>query len=93
MHFDPALADSVSHLLHVTPDDPPTLLIHGDKDGLVKLSQSQQIHDAFRQTGVTSELIVIEGAGHGFKGGDNTRATNALVEWFDQHLAKKISTK
>jgi len=76
-------------LLHVTPDDPPTLLIHGDKDELVKLKQSEQIHEAFRKTGVTSEMIVIEGAAHGFKGDDNIRATKSLVEWFDKYLSKK----
>lgn len=89
LDFDPALAEGVSPLLHVTPDDPPTLLIHGDKDELVKLKQSEQIHEAFRKTGVTSEMIVIEGAAHGFKGDDNIRASKALVEWFDKYLSKK----
>ena len=78
-------------MLQVTRDDAPTLLIHGDKDELVKLNHSQQIHEAFGKTGVTSELIVIEGAAHGFKGDDNTRATKALVEWFDKYLARKKS--
>lgn len=89
LDFDPALAASVSPLLHVTRDDPPTLLIHGDKDELVNLNQSQYIYDAFRTNGVTGQLIVIEGAGHGFKGEDDARAAKALVDWFDHYLAKK----
>jgi len=89
LDFAPGLAEGVSPLLHVTSDDPPTLLIHGDKDELVKLKQSEQIHEALRKTGVTSELIVIEGAAHGFKGDDNIRATKSLVEWFDKYLSKK----
>ena len=62
------LAESVSPLLHVTPDDPPTLLIHGDKDDLVKLDNSERILAAFEKEKVPCELIVIEGAGHGFAG-------------------------
>jgi BD-FAE protein len=40
--FDPKDAESVSPLLHVSADDPPTLLIHGDKDDLVKLDNGEQ---------------------------------------------------
>ena len=89
LEFDPALAESVSPFLHVTRDDAPTLLVHGDRDTLVKLKQSEQVHEAFQKAGVTSELIVLEGAGHGFKGDDTVRATKALVAWFDKHLAKQ----
>lgn len=89
LEFDPALAESVSPFLHVTRDDAPTLLVHGDKDTLVKLKQSEQVHEAFQTAGVTSELIVLKNAEHGFKGDDNVRATKALVAWFDKYLAKK----
>ena len=41
LEFDPKLADSVSPLEFVTADDAPTLLVHGDKDDLVKLDQSR----------------------------------------------------
>ncbi len=93
LDFDPDLAESVSPLLHVTPDDPPTLLIHGDKDNLVKLEQSQQMYDALQRTGVPSELIVLEGAGHGFSGDNDARATRELVAWFDQNLAPQKPEK
>lgn len=87
LDFDPKLADSVSPLLHVTSDDAPTLLVHGDKDDLVKLDQSERILAAFREQKVPSELLVIEGAGHGFPGDMGRRASDALVAWFDKHLA------
>ena len=35
LKFDPAKANDYSPLMHVTADDAPTLLIHGDKDELV----------------------------------------------------------
>lgn len=89
LEFDPKLADSVSPVLHVTPDDAPTLLIHGDKDDLVKLDNSERIMKEFDEKKVPAELIVIEGAGHGFPGDQGKRASKALIEWFDKHLAKE----
>jgi acetyl esterase/lipase len=88
LHFDEKLAESVSPIVYVSKDDPPTLLIHGDKDDLVKLDNSERILEAFKKEGVPCDLIVIKGAGHGFAGKDGKRASKALVEWFDKYLAK-----
>ncbi len=86
LEFDPELAPSISPLLHVSADDPPTLLIHGDADQLVPLLSSQVIHQAFLDTGVITDLIVLEGAEHGFRGEYLRRATAALVAWFERYL-------
>jgi acetyl esterase/lipase len=91
LHFDAKLADSVSPILHVSKDDPPTLLIHGDKDGLVTLDNSERIEKAFKKEGVVCELIVMPGAGHGFPGEQGKQASEALVKWFDKHLANSAS--
>ena len=89
LRFDPAKAADYSPLLHVTEDDAATLLIHGDQDKLVPLNHSEKILAAFKEKKVTSELLVIEGARHGFRGEDQTRATEAMVAWFEKHLVKK----
>lgn len=89
LEFDPKLAESVSPLLHVTPDDAPTLLIHGDKDELVKLDNSERIHKKLQEEKVPVEMIVIEGAAHGFPGEKGQRAGKALIDWFDKYLAKE----
>ncbi|MCY3964522.1 MAG: alpha/beta hydrolase [Acidobacteria bacterium] len=86
LDFDPAKAADISPVLFVSADDPPTLLIHGDQDQLVPLSNSERIKAAFDEANVTSKLIVIEGAAHGFRGDDGERAESALVAWFDEHL-------
>lgn len=85
--FDPKQAESVSPLLHVSKDDPPTLLIHGDKDDLVKPDNSDRILAAFKKEKVPCDLLVIKGAGHGFFGDQGDQAANALIDWFDKHLA------
>jgi arylsulfatase A-like enzyme/predicted esterase len=63
----PAAAKSMSTLHLVTRDDPPFLIIHGDKDPQVPLEQSTRLHAKLKETGVASELVVLPGAGHGGK--------------------------
>ena len=77
----------MSPIVHVSGDDPPTLLIHGDADGLVPVSNSHDMHAALQEHGVESKAIIIPGAGHGFRGADAELAMTALVDWFVQHLA------
>ena len=88
LQFDPNQAPSVSPLLHVTPDDPPALMIHGDQDELVPLWHSEKLQEALTKKGVESELLVIKNAAHGFRGEDAKRAGDAWVAWFETHLLK-----
>lgn len=90
LDFDRELAASVSPIVHVSSDDPPTLLIHGDEDELVPLITSQSIFKAFNEQGVTTELIVIEGAGHGFRKPDHQKeASDAMTAWFEKYLGDR----
>ena len=59
------LARQASPLIHVSADDPPFLIIHGDRDRLVPLAQSRALHEALKKAGVSSTLHIIKGAGHG----------------------------
>jgi len=86
LDFDAELADDISPVLYVSGDDPPTLLVHGTEDTLVPLANSERIHKAFKEKGVTTDIVVIEGAGHGFRGEHDDMATKALVDWFETHL-------
>ena len=80
-------APAISPILFVTVDDPPILLIHGDADELVPLANSEILTAALQETGVTHELLVIEGGDHGFRNPDHrAEATTAMVAWFNQHL-------
>ena len=86
LDFDPALAAGISPLTHATADDPPTLLIHGDRDRLVRLDNSERMRDALSAAGVPVELVVFKNAAHGFRGGDDTWAAGLAADWFEQHL-------
>ncbi|WP_260984584.1 alpha/beta hydrolase [Paenibacillus xylanexedens] len=50
----------------VHPDYPPTLLLHGTQDTDVPYEQSQLMHNQLLKSGISSQLVTIEGAGHGF---------------------------
>ena len=80
-------AEPDSPLIHVTPDDAPTLLLAGDKDDLVPILHSRNIQAAFEKAGVDSRLTEFKGAGHGFAGEDAKNATEEMVAWFVTHLA------
>ncbi len=87
--FDPTRAEAVSPVAHVTPDDAPTLLVHGTSDFIVPISNSERILTEFKKQGVPSQLVVIPDAGHGFRGDDAVRARKATVAWFRKYLGRK----
>lgn len=82
-----AIAREVSPVTHVSADDPPTLLIHGDSDPLVPLQQSALFAAKLKAAGVPAELVVKQGAGHGWLG--ILKDTERVTEWFDRHLKVK----
>ncbi len=81
-------AAKYSPLVHVTPDDAPTLVLSGAKDKLVPIKHSEDIHAAFDKQKVVNKLIVYENSGHGFQNEDKQQAMNEMVTWFEQHLTK-----
>ena len=89
LDYPEADADRVSPILQVSPDDPPTLLIHGTADRTVPFSHSERVHASFAEAGVEADLIVMEGAGHGFRGEQAAQASAARVSWFLEHLGAR----
>jgi acetyl esterase/lipase len=88
LKFDRQRSQEFSPLRQVSPVDAPTLLIHGDKDELVPLWHSEKIRDAMTDAKVPNRLVVMEGAGHGFDAKGNQAMFQAMVAWFDEHLAE-----
>lgn len=81
------LARLASPVAHASPDDPPFLLVHGDRDATVPLDQSVRLHPALTAAGVPSTLYVVRGAGHGIAAVRRDPAVDELVrQFFDRHL-------
>ncbi len=90
LEFDADLEESVSPILHVTADDAPVMMIHGDQDQLVPIEHSRNILPVLKDADVESELVVIGGAGHGFSPEQNRQTvTPAMLRWFAAHLKQQ----
>ncbi len=80
------IARQISPVTFVTPDDPPTLIIHGNADLLVPLQQSELLSAKLAKSGVECRLVVKKGAGHGWTGIDID--ISQFADWFAGHLVK-----
>ena len=85
VHYGKVLLE-ISPATHVTPDDPPTLLIHGDMDKTVPIQQSRLMLSLLEKAGVPAKLEVKAGLAHGWQ---PDAAELALVTgWFDRYLLR-----
>ena len=75
-----------------TPDDPPTLIVHGEQDTTVPLQQSQRFYDQLKAAGVPTELILVKNAAHGLvpEGGELSpsidEVNRRIADFFDRYL-------
>lgn len=60
----PDLAKAASPVTYIDKNDPPFLIIHGEKDELVSTKQSQLLSAWLTVTGVQNELIIVKDAPH-----------------------------
>ena len=82
----PELAKQASALYQVSKDDPPFLIMHGEKDPGVPLSQSQRLHEKLLTAGAQSKLQVVTGAGHGGKEFQTSEAKQLVLDFFSKTL-------
>ena len=86
------IAREASPITHVTADDPPLLLIHGNQDDIVPYALSERFRERLAETGVKTNLIKVSGARHGpgFPGAEQAPDMGRWAgEWFDIHLLGK----
>jgi acetyl esterase/lipase len=84
----PEAAKRASPVSFVEPSAAPFLIMHGDRDDLVPLQQSEILHTALRKAGVQSTLRVFRGAGHGGPSFSSPEARRAMLEFLEQHLGR-----
>ncbi len=81
-----AAARAASPVYDVAKDSAPFLILHGQKDPLVPLQQSQLLDATLRQAGVESTLIVVPGARHGGPEFFQPMLLKAVADFLDSHL-------
>lgn len=82
----PDLARFASPVFHVTADDPPLLLIHGDQDPQVPINQSHELHGLYKQRDLPVTFEVVHGGAHGGSAFFDERRNELVREFFQTHL-------
>ena len=77
---------AASPVTYVSKDVCPILTIHGTADKLVPVEQAVEFDAAMKKAGATSQLMILEGQGHGFMGPANRQAREATFAFFDKYL-------
>lgn len=82
------LAKAASAAFHVTKDDPPFLVFHGDNDKAVLLDQSQRIVEIYKKAGLPITLHVLKGSGHGGDEFYSGRQRELMIKFLSKHLGQ-----
>lgn len=76
---DKNLIESFSNERQVTPETPPTFLVHADDDKAVPPENSIAFYLALRKVGVPAEMHIYEKGGHGFGPGDGKGSVSSWM--------------
>lgn len=77
------LARQASPITHVSPDDPPFLLVHGTADNTVPFEQAEMFYEALQQQGVEATFVKLVGGSHAVGGEEVLQRVQAF---FAKHL-------
>ncbi len=88
----PELYREASPVTHVSKDDPPVVMFHGEKDKVVPIRHSEAMLQALQAAGVDAELVRVKNANHGFTGENVSlglrEITARTVEFFEKRLKR-----
>jgi acetyl esterase/lipase len=89
--MDPELSHlkRMSVITYIDEDDPPVQIFQGDVDPFVSLEQARSYENALRKRGVTHELVLVEGGGHGWTGDLKIKTTQQMMAFFNRELKQK----
>ena len=78
--------------MHIRDSGPPFLLLHGDRDETVPMSQSAHWQLVLQNRGIRADLILIEGGGHSVSEWSRTAGVRdwqrEMLEWLAAALAR-----
>jgi len=83
VEYSGALLDELAEQLERMP---PTLIIHGDSDRSVPITEARKLAELFTARQVPFELAIYKGAGHGLSGEDGKDAWQRTLAFFEKHV-------
>jgi len=84
LHENKQKVKMANPMTYVTPNDPPFLIMHGDKDMRVPYNQSVLLYSALKKAAVKVMMYKIKGAGHG--GFTQENILDTVLKFFDDQL-------
>jgi acetyl esterase/lipase len=82
----PDLANMASPVTYIDRDDPPFLVVHGDKDEAVDVSQSVLLNAKLKVSGIKNELVIVPGAPHAGEMFDAKYIRKKVLLWLNEYL-------
>ncbi len=77
-----------SPVVYVHKDPPPILFLHGTRDPVVPVDQSQQLAEQLRRAGGKARVVLFPGEGHGWRGDNLLKSIEQMTTFFDENLKK-----
>jgi dipeptidyl aminopeptidase/acylaminoacyl peptidase len=87
VYDDPAVYAKSSPINYIKQVKTPTLMVAGDRDAEVPVTQSYEYYHALRDRNVPTQLVIYPGEGHLFyKPADQQDVFRRITAWFDKYL-------
>ncbi|MBE7498682.1 MAG: alpha/beta hydrolase [Verrucomicrobiaceae bacterium] len=84
------LAREACPITYLSKNTPPLLILHGDSDSVVNISQSQLFDAAIKKAGATGDFITLPGVGHSHAE-VWAKERQQILTFFKRHLSKEAS--
>ncbi len=72
---------------------PPLLIMHGDADLIVPVSEAKRLEDLCKEKNAVHEVKIYKGLGHGFRGEDGEDAGRRVIAFLDTHVKPGSPTR
>jgi acetyl esterase/lipase len=82
----PDLAKAASPITYIDKNDPPFLIIHGEKDEMVATKHSQLLSAWLSVSGVQNELVIVKDAPHFGEMFDSDEVRNKVMNFLRKQL-------
>jgi acetyl esterase/lipase len=86
------LAREACPITYLSKDTPPILILHGDADGVVHISQSQLFDAAIKKAGATGEFVTLPGVGHSHVE-VWIKERERIMTFFKRHLSEDVKAR
>lgn len=82
------LAREASPITYLTPNTPPILILHGDADNVIHISQSQLFDAAMKKADTSGDFITLPSVGHSHVA-VWTKERERILTFFKRHFSKE----